>query len=140
MIYHDVMADAFEQQFLGWLGSVVGVSARPHRGTNAQSWKFIHHGSEVEFVIVGQMKNTCEPPTADIDWLLRIEEREPTEFIDLVAGHFAPADRVRRRKSGGRIRVQFKSTELVCPFHVEAITPIQDSKRAWRPWCWFWKR
>jgi len=109
-------ATVFERQFLAWLHIRFGVLPTPRHGTNAQWWTFEHDGVAVSFVVVGQAKNGACPPSAGIDWLLRIEEPEPCAFIEWVRGHFTPESSVRRRMSTGQIRVQFKSTALVQPF------------------------
>lgn len=112
----DLPADAFERRFLAWLHISFGVLPSPQQGTNASAWTFRYGHSHVEFVIVGQKKNTATAPAAATDWLLRIEEDQPTEFINFVEHHFTPGSVVRRRMGEGRIRAQFKSGHLMQEF------------------------
>lgn len=108
----DIPAEAFERRFLAWIHISFGIFPERQAGTNAFWWKFTFNDSDVEAVIVGQRKNTATPPSATTEWLLRVEESEPVEFIKAVERHFTPGSGVRRRMSDGRTRMQFKSNEL----------------------------
>ena len=108
-------AAAFERTFLAWLHITHGIFPEEQAGTNAYYWRFLFGGSEVTVAIIGQGRNTATPPAEDTAWLLRIEQAEPTTFIDAVEPYFAEGSGLRRRM-GGRIRAQFKSSALVREF------------------------
>ena len=127
----DLLADAFEKEFVAWVEQVAKVDLSVNVGTNAQSWEFPYSGHTVRFVIVGQTKNTASPPGPGIDWLLRVEEPEPTFFIERLTLHFSPADRLRRRMHDGTFRIQFKSNELIRPFTAPS-TALPDVPTAHR--------
>ena len=117
----DPAATAFERQFLAWLHIHLGVEPTERAGTNAFWWTFPFKKTDVNFVIVGQKMNSAAPPAAANDWLLRIDEDEDVGFVALVAPYFAPGAGVRRRFSSGRVRVQFKSGDLIRQFEDQRI-------------------
>jgi len=106
-------ADVFERRFLRWLDEEISVEPKKASGTNAVYWTVDFKGRSVEFVVIGRGKNTSRSPNEDVEWLLRVEEEEPFSFIPLLESCFLPVNRVKRRMGAGRIRMQFKSTELL---------------------------
>lgn len=112
----DPAADAFEDRLLEWLQTRLGVAPISHAGTNTFFWKFELSGHEVEVAVIGQKKNTSTPPGPGIDWIIRVEEEEPLEFIRALERCFVSANRPKRKMPDDgkiKIRVQFKSTELL---------------------------
>jgi hypothetical protein len=107
-------ADAFERRFLAWVSIYHGRLPEARQGTNAHYWALPFDDSKVEFAIIGRHKNSSLPPPAGEDWVLRIEEAEPTPFIKSVEPYFEKASN--RRVIGGRVRVQFRSSKLIRPF------------------------
>src|SRR5688572_31231161 len=57
---------------------------RPPRSTLFPYTTLFRSDSKVEFAIIGRHKNSSLPPPAGEDWVLRIEEAEPTPFIKSV--------------------------------------------------------
>jgi hypothetical protein len=114
--WKDEAPTEFERRFLAWLHVSFGIIPSPRQGTNAEWWTIEYNNAPVGFVIAGQQKNTARQPASGIRWLLRVEEREGSGFIDIVERHFRPGSGVRRRMSTGTIRVQFKSSDLEFPF------------------------
>lgn len=112
----DAAATDFERQFLAWLHVAFGIIPTPRQGTNAAWWTLEYNNSTVGFVIARQAKNAVQPQASAIDWLLRVEEIEGTGFIERVARHFGTGSGIRRRMSTGKIRIQFKSNDLVQRF------------------------
>jgi hypothetical protein len=112
----DAAAD-FERRFLAWLHITFGVLPEGRQGTNAEWWEVEIAGSHVA---IGLVHASSRSPTPEWDWLLRVEEAEPLTFLPAVEAHFEAGSGLRRRMSGGRIRVQFKSTALVRPFTDQA--------------------
>ncbi len=106
-------AAVFERRLLRWLAEELSVEPVKALGTNAVYWKFEFKGREIEFVVIGRGMNTANSPGQDVEWLLRVEEEEPFEFIPVLEKCFITANRVRRRTGDGRIRMQFKSTEIL---------------------------
>ena len=107
-------ADAFERKFLAWVSIRHGRLPEERAGTNAYYWVLPLDDSRVDFMIVGQGKNSSLGPPAGEDWVLRIEEAEPAPFIKSVEPYFEKASN--RKVSGGRVRVQFRSSKLIHPF------------------------
>ncbi len=112
----DPAASAFERQFLAWLHIHLGVEPTENAGTNAFWWSFPFKESTVSFVVVGRQMNGAVGPPAGSEWLLRVEEDEDAGFIALVAPHFVPGAGIRRRMGQRRVRVQFKSRDLIRAF------------------------
>jgi hypothetical protein len=108
-------ADAFERKFLAWVSIRHGRLPEERAGTNAYYWVMPFNDSQVSFVVIGHGKNSSVPPPAGEDWVLRIEEAEPTPFIKSVEPHFEKASN-RRVMHDGQIRVQFRSSRLIRPF------------------------
>jgi hypothetical protein len=106
-------ADSFEDVLLEWLRTRVGVKPVQCQGTNSQFWRFEFNQHMVDLVVIGPGKNTSTPPAPGTDWIVRVQEQEPLEFVRLLESSFAPGNRLERRMGGGRIRVQFKSSELL---------------------------
>ena len=110
----DPIADAFEDRLLEWLQIRLGVKPVSNRGTNTSFWEFEFKGHKVELSVIGQKKNTATPPAPGTDWILRVEEEEPLEFISILEKSFVSTKRLKRKMSHrGKIRMQFKSTELL---------------------------
>jgi len=108
----DPLTDAFELSLLSWLQETVGVTPLSCVGTNAYFWEIDFEGQTVSLVVLGKMKNTATPPSSGVDWLLRVEEEEPLKFIPLLETCFQEGPRVKRKMEEGKIRTQFKSTDL----------------------------
>jgi hypothetical protein len=106
-------ADAFERKFLAWVSIYHGRLPEERAGTNAYYWELPFFDSKVTFVIIGHGKNSSVPPAGE-DWVLKIDEAEPAPFIKSVEPHFEKASN--RKVSGGRVRVQFRSSKLIRPF------------------------
>jgi hypothetical protein len=121
----DPVADAFESRLLKWLQYTLKVKPESHFGTNALFWKFDFNGSPVELAVVGQTKNTGANISDELDWLLRVEEHEPLPFITALEAQFDDSRRVKRKlKHNGKMRYQFKSTELLKD------SPLNSQKKA----------
>lgn len=112
-IGQDPVADAFEARLLTWLQARIGVIPASRTGTNTAYWTFDYNGSQVSLAVIGQKKNSATPPSADTEWLLRIEEAEPMPFTQILEQCFVAKDRVKRKIYDGKVRVQFKSGELL---------------------------
>ncbi|MFO7852650.1 MAG: hypothetical protein ACQERS_10475 [Bacteroidota bacterium] len=110
----DSVADAFEDRLLGWLQIRLEVKPVSNQGMNTSFWEFEFKRHKVTLSIIGQKKNTATPPTPGTDWILRVEEEEPLEFIPILEQSFVSKKRVKRKMShNNKIRMQFKSTELL---------------------------
>jgi hypothetical protein len=110
----DPVADAFEDRLLEWLQIRLGVKPVSNQGMNTSFWEFEFKGHKVTLSIIGRKKNTATPPAPGTDWILRVEEEDPMEFVSILEQFFISANRVKRKMShSGKIRVQFKSTELL---------------------------
>jgi hypothetical protein len=106
-------AEGFENGLLIWLKADMGLNPVERSGTNARYWAFAYGGHEVHLSVIGQQHNTSTPPTPGIDWILRIEEPEPMAFVAVMAQHFVANSCFKRKMSGGTVRLQFKSTDLL---------------------------
>lgn len=118
----DPVADAFEVRLLEWLQSTVGTTPprrrsrcpamTPDQGTNVGYWELEYEGSIVELVVIKRRGVLDLPLREGIDWIVRVDEREPAPFISRLEAEFIPARRIPRRMYDDMIREQFKSTEL----------------------------
>jgi hypothetical protein len=109
----DAVTDAFEAKFIAWLEGDLLLKPISHAGSGALFWRVAFHGKTVDIGLIGRLRCPGTPLAEGVDWILRIEEEEPTDFVALVEEQFARTDRVRRRMYDGKTRVQFKSTELL---------------------------
>lgn len=110
----DTYADAFEIRLLNWIQFNLKVKPVSHFGTNTLYWKFDFNGSPVELAVIGQSKNTGMTIADELEWILRVEEFEPLQFIPVLEKHFANVKRVKRKlDDAGKVRIQFKSLELL---------------------------
>ncbi len=108
----DPVADAFERRLITWLTTSVNVRPVMRTGTGALYWTFQYQEQDVALVVVGHGKNGM-PPAEGTDWLLRVEEAKPFSFLPKLESCFQPADRLKRKMHDGKVRIQFKSTELL---------------------------
>lgn len=108
----DPATDAFEARLLGWLEQELKVKPICHAGSNALFWRVEFNGKTVDLGLVGRHRNHQTQLAPGVDWLLRIEESEPLDFIARIEQHFVDTERIRRRLRDGKIKIQFKSTEL----------------------------
>ena len=110
----DTVADAFEDRLLEWLQIRLDVKPVSNQGMNTSFWEFEFKGHKVRLTVIGQKKNTATPPSPGTDWIIRVEEEEPLEFIPILEQSFVSQKRVKRKMShNNKIRMQFKSTELL---------------------------
>lgn len=110
----DPVADAFEDRLLEWLQIRLDVKPVSSQGMNTSFWEFEFKRHKVTLSIIGQKKNTATPPAPGTDWILRVEEEEPLEFIPILEQSFVSKKRLKRKMShNNKIRMQFKSTGLL---------------------------
>ncbi len=125
----DDPADVFEKHFLEWLWREHRAHPVSCTGTNSFYWQLEIGSKNIQFVIIGKSgKNTATPPS--VDWILRVEEAEPLQFIPIIEDQFIAEKRIKRKinDDGEKIRMQFKSTELKIDsglMHLDAELPDQ---------------
>lgn len=127
--FRDLDAAEFEEEFIRYLTTLrvpVGddriavtrnersLTFEKRQGTNAGYYTSVGGIEGIELSVVGTSRNTSTPPLdSNISWLLRIEEDPPFFFVKYLARLFVDRSIVRRRVHGGRLRVQWKSSDYV---------------------------
>jgi len=112
----DPAADAFERAFLAWLENELDLHPISHSGTNALYWRVEYQGNPAEIGVVGRRRSAGKITRPGVDWILRIEEPADGELIPLVASFFRPGSGILRRVHGGKVRMQFLSSDLRLAF------------------------
>lgn len=105
------VADAFEARLLRWLETETGAAPICCSGPSGFFWHVQLDDYGADLMVIADKKNAVATPPEGETWLLRIEEAEPLVFVPLLETLFVREARF-KRKVAGKLRVQFKSSEL----------------------------
>jgi hypothetical protein len=106
-------ADTFESALLEFLRTKHQLAVERGQGTNSQYFRTVYKGKPVDFSIVSSIKNTATPPKPGVSWLLRAEESEPADFVDLLQSLFKAGSALVRTMPNGKLRAQWKSSDYI---------------------------
>lgn len=111
----DPVTDAFERHLLRWIEEDLKLRPVCHAGSNAIFWRIDIEGKPVDIGIVGRLRHPTTELRDGVDWILRVEEEEPADFIAGIERWLGVPARVRRQLAREKIRVQFASTDVPSP-------------------------